>query len=481
MIRKPAKAIIFAKRSADFWKKTYDQEHGGFFSLVLPNGDIPGSYGRYYKTTLSQSHLMYAFARAYMLTGDRQYLKYAGYAADFLKKKCYDAKNGGFYTSVNVSGKNIDLTDENLLELNSRQKQKWSFIQHHALLGLTALVDATRDKQLFDFLIACRTTLDKKLYDTRKAYEGYFETADYDWRNPRGKGFTPTLVGLGTHGLSLYLLTNVPGYKDRLVSLADNIIDPIYSTSKERKIGFDEHYDADWNPSDESYIFIGHMLNTAWCLSQVYLLHPREVYKKTSEKIMHNIYKQAWDDTNGGPYDMADSIRGIVTDDTKTHATIVQGITSGLLNFHLTGNALYLKMADESADFFERHIIDDEYGDVVEAVKVNGRKIRHNKEGPLKGSYWKSAYPSVETAYYLYLYGSLYIHQTEATLYYHISKSDIHRTLPMNPMAGNSRLMITNVQFNGENYTDFDGQNRLLNIAPGLEGEFKVTYGLAQK
>lgn len=478
MIRKPAKAIIFAKRSADFWKKTYDQEHGGFFTVVLPNGDIPGSYGRYYKTTLSQSHVMYAFARAYMLTGDAQYLKYAGYAAEFLKTKCYDKENGGFFTTVNFSGKNIDLMDENLRQLNSRQEQKWSLIQHHALLGLTALVDATRDEKLYDFLIACRTLLDKKMYDTRKAYEGYFETADYDWRNPRGKGFTPTVNGLATHGLSLYLLTNDSEYKDRLVSLSDNIIDHIYPTAKERKIGFDEHYDADWNPSDESYIFIGHMLNTAWCLSRAYLIHPHDAYKKTSEKIMHNIYEQAWDDTNGGPYYMADSIRGIVTDDVKKYETVVQGITSGLLNFHLTGNALYLKMADESAFFFERYIIDNEYGDVVEAVKVDGKELSHHKEEPYKGSYWKSAYHSLETAYYLYLYGNLYLHETPATLYYHISRSETYRTLPMNPLVENSQLKIINVRFNGATYTDFDGPNRLLNVAPGLEGEFKVTYAI---
>lgn len=478
MIKKPDKAIIFAKRSADFWKKTYDQEYGGFFTAVKPNGDIPGSYGHYCKTTLSQSHVMYAFARAYMLTGEKQYLKYANYAADFLMTKCYDKANGGFYTIVGTSGNSLDLADEKYLEMNSRQKQKWSRIQHHALAGPAALVEATRDEQLFDFLITCRTFLDTKLYDKRNAYAGYYESADYDWRNPRGKGVTPTLDGFATHVMALYLLTNDPKYRDRVVSLADNIIDHIYPTAKERKIGFDEHYDADWNPSDEPYLFIGNMLNTAWCLVRTYPLNPDKAYQQTADSIMHNIYVQAWDDSNGGPYYMAESIRGIITDDTKKYWTIVQGITSGLLNYHRTGNAVYLKMADESAHFFERHIIDNEYGDVIDEVKSDGKRIHRYKEEPLKGSYWKSAYHTLETAYYMYLYGSLYVHQKEASLYYHILKSDHYRSLPMNPIAEGKHLVIVRVDLDGENYTDFDGQKRLLNITPGVGGAFKVTYGI---
>lgn len=476
MLRKPDKAVIFAKRSADFWKKTYDKEYGGFFTVVLPNGDIPGGYGQYYKTTLSQSQVMYAFARAYMLTGNKEYLTYAGYAADFLRNKCYDKKNGGFHTTVDFSGKNIDLTHEKLQDLNRRQKQKWSFIQHAALSGPAALVEATRNEALFDFLIQSRTQLDQKLYDTRKKYEGYYESADYDWRNPRGKGFTPTVAGLATHGLSLYLLTNDKKYKESLVSLAQNITDHIYPTAKERKIGFDEHYDADWNPSDESYIFIGHMLNTAWCLSRTYLIHPRKIYKETAERILHNIYEQAWDDTNGGPYYIADSVRGIVTDDTKTHATVAYGITGGLLNFQVTGNSLYLKMADEAAYFYERHLIDNEYGDVIDSVKVDGKKIPKADLEEFKGSYWKSAYHSIETAYFLYLYGKLYLHKTEATLHYFISKSNKPRVFHMNPIAEDKKLVIKRVSLNGENYSDFDARKRLLNVWPGVEGKFEVTY-----
>jgi mannose/cellobiose epimerase-like protein (N-acyl-D-glucosamine 2-epimerase family) len=474
ILKKPERAIHFAKSTADFWKKTYDHENGGFFTVIALNGDVKG---KFYKLTLSQSRVMYAFSRAYMLTGRKEYLAYAGYAWDFLRHKCYDTRHGGFHTAVDYSGKRLDLEYDKLMEQNNRQKEKWSFMQHYALLGPSAMVDATRDPELTNCLIKARALLDKKLYDTRKGYEGYYESADYDWRNPRGKGFTPTLDCITTHGLSMFLLTNNRQYKKRLVSLADAIVERMFPTSKEREIGFEEYYDSDWNPRGEEYIFVGHMLKAAWCLQRVNLISPREEYSDIAEKIMHNINQEAWDNTYGGPYYYANGELGDITDDNKNYWTLEQGITSGLLNYYLTDNALYLKMADESAAFFEAHIMDREYGDVFDTVKHNGERINFDKD-ELKGSYWKSAYHSLETMYYMYLYANLFFHKKPVRLYYYITKSSKQRVLPMNPIAEVKNLVIVKVEHNGSLYKVFDAQKRLLTVPAGVGGEFIVTYAI---
>ena len=476
MLKNPDKAVDFARTSAEFWTKTYDDKNGGFFTMVARNGDVLGNN---YKSTLSQSRIMYAFSRAYMLTGDKKFLKYANFAEDFIRTKCYDKEHGGFYTTVDATGRNIDFTYDILLNQNNRQREKWSFMQHYALLGYSALVDATRNEQHHDFLIKSRALLDEKLYDNRKGYEGYYESADYDWRNPRGKGFTPTMDCVTTHGLSLYLLTNDEKYKERLISLADNVITHMYPTSQSRKNGYEEQYDSEWRPREESFIFIGHMLKTAWCLQRANLISPKKEYSETAEKILHNINEKAWDNSNGGPYNFADSFEGVITNDNKNYWTLEQAITSGLINYYVTGNTLYLKMADEACGFFERYTIDKEYGDIFDEVKPDGKRLKTD-EDEYKGSYWKSAYHSLETAYYIYLYGNLYFHRKNAALYYYIEKSSKNREFPMNPVEEIQNLIITKVELNGKDYTDFDSKKRILKVPANTEGEFRITYSISK-
>ncbi|HPM35404.1 MAG TPA: hypothetical protein PLE16_12500, partial [Spirochaetota bacterium] len=43
MLKNPDKAVDFARTSAEFWTKTYDEKNGGFFTMVARNGDVLGN------------------------------------------------------------------------------------------------------------------------------------------------------------------------------------------------------------------------------------------------------------------------------------------------------------------------------------------------------------------------------------------------------------------------------------------------------
>ena len=118
----------YVAQCADFWKKSYDEKYGGFFTMVKRDGR-PDT-GDEVKTTLTQSRHAYGFARAYMMTGKREYLDYARRALDFLYDKCRDKKNGGFHTTLDRKGDNLD--GKKRYPSNG---EKWSFMQHYALLG----------------------------------------------------------------------------------------------------------------------------------------------------------------------------------------------------------------------------------------------------------------------------------------------------------------------------------------------------------
>ncbi len=459
-LQHPEQVFDFMIQSADFWKKTYDSKYGGFYTNVKRDGT---SSDHNLKTTLTQSRIAYAFARAYMVTGKQEYLTYARYAVDFLKNKCWDQKNGGFYTSLNRQGKCIDSREE---------KVKWSFMQHYALLGVTAVYDAERRPDDLQFILKVRKLYDEKLWDARPGLEGYFETADYDWSNPRGKGFTPTLDCVTTHGLSLYLLTNEEQYRKRLIKLGDQVIKYIYPTLKTRKLGFAESYDSNWKETDNSFLFIGHVLKTAWCLERIYLVEPKPEYKEAAENLMQHVYQKAWDQKHGGPYTNGNSLRGVITNYNKDFWTLEQAITGGLINYYVTKNPLYLKMADHTTLFYSKYLIDHEYGEIFPIVTPDGKVLDSNK-----GSYYKSGYHHMETGYYLYSYGNLYLHQKPISLYYQIEKSDAPRTIKLTPVdIEDSKLKITKVLLNQESYSNFDPKTRTLKIPKGVGGKFLVTF-----
>ena len=459
-LKHPEYVFEFMTQTAEFWKKTYDPKYGGFFTNIDREGN---SMDQNLKTTLTQSRVAYAFARAYMITGNQEYLKYARYAVDFLQKKCWDQKHGGFYSSLNRQGKCIDSKDEQV---------KWSFMQHYALLGLTAVYDAERRPEDLKFLVKVRQLLDEKLWDSRVGFEGYFEMADYDWSNPRGKGFTPTVDCITTHGLSLYLLTNEEKYRKRLIELGDQIVKYIYPTLKTRKLGFAESYDSDWKETDNSYLFIGHVLKTAWCLERIYLIEPKPEYKEAAEVLLQHIYQKGWDQQHGGPYTNADSLQGVITNNNKDYWTLEQAITAGLINYYVTKNPLYLKIADQTTQFYSKYIMDRQYGEVFPEVTSDGRVYDANK-----GSYYKSAYHHMETGYFLYLYGNLYLQQKPVSLYYEIKKAGKPREIKLTPTdIEESKLKITKVFLNNQEYTDFDAQTRILRIPAGVGGSFRVSF-----
>jgi mannobiose 2-epimerase len=403
-----------------------------------------------------------------MVTGDRKYLEAARRALAFLREKGWDEKHGGFHATLNRRGDSIDLT-----RANPVADQKWSFWQHYALLGVAAVYDAGRAPEDLAFLLRGRRVIDEKLWDPRPGFEGYFETADHDWAHPREKGFTPTVDGITTHGLALYLLTRDEAHRTRLLALADAIVERLLPTARTRKLGFAEKFDSDWRETQDGFFFVGHVLKAAWCLNRAYMVEPRPEYLAGAEELLRQVRATAWDDRHGGPYYAGDSRKGQLTGFEKNWWTLEQAITAGLTGWHLTGNLAYLQMADESADFFARHLVDPEHGDAYESSNASGAIVRSRR----KGHYWKAGYHTLETGWFVYLYGNLFHQRRPVTLHYAIEPAPVARTMPLDPIAMEAgTLVIQEVRLDGQPYAAFDGAARTLTVPAGVGGEFRVTF-----
>ncbi len=479
-LRYPELNKPYVTRWADFWKSAYDTLNGGFYTNIDNEGNPTGNY----KTLLSQSRNAYAFSRAFMISGDTTYLTWANRALEYMYDHLWDETNGGWYSSVNEDG--------SLYLADNYNTYKWSFMQHYAKLGIVAMSDAVggarfEDESLtgsvfnehehWNKLNTSLEVINENMWDDRQDYYGYYYSADMNWSNPTGKGFTPTVDVITTHGLYMYLFTKDPFFETRLEQLANNMEEYLIPGMESAVIGFPEAYSSDWEMESGGDMFIGHMFKTAWCLARAYLVNPQEKYRTASKVLMDDMIDNgAYDYTYGAPYTGYDWTSGYINTNSKSWWDVEQAYTSGIMNYYISEDEddknKYLEIADGSIDFFMKYFVDKENGEVYETTSREGTSYASQK-----GHFWKAGYHSTELAYYAYLYGNLFYREEPVELYYFIDQCSQPQEISLYPLAiEDQNLKIDAVELDGISFENFDSDTRTLHIAANEGGIFKVAF-----
>jgi len=473
-LQTPEKMFGHVDSCARFWMKAYDPVNGGFYVNINRQGNLSGSSE---KNTLNQSRDAYGFIRAFQLTGDTLFLGYARHALNFMYQHSWDVTSGGWYNDIGNTGVPA-----------SPNAPKTAYYQHYALLGITAAFEATQDTTDRRWLMRSYEYNDAHLWDADPAYFGYYDNISANGTGPADKSFNATVDAVTTHVLQLYLLTGEQKYKTRLLELADNMINRLAASSLTQQIGFAERYTSFWqirsNSSDETRTIMGHVLKTAWCLARVYQLEHDPLYLATAESLVQNVFGKGYDHQNGGPYKDYNRITGQmlmygIADTAKAWWQMEQAVTAGLMLYQLTQKEQYLKMADETLDFFMNYFVDHVYGEVFENTNRYGGMIP--QWGTTKGSGGKAGYHSIELGYYTYLYGKLLVKKETAALYYSFNAQEEPRQLRLRPIAVmDGYLKIAAVTRDGMPYGDFDSTNLILALPAHAGGIFCVTYAPAE-
>ncbi len=465
----PSLAIGYVDSCAKFWTNAYEPTYGGFYTNIDRKGNLIASAGTS-KNTLNQSRDAYGFTRAFMLTGNEDYLVYARHALDFMYKNAWDKTYGGWFNDINNIGTPSKPTDN-----------KTAYCQHYALLGITASYEATRDTNDWSWLMRSYALNDKKFWDSRPQYFGYYDNIKYDGTNPADKSFNATVDAITTHVLHLYLMTGDSVYKARLLQLADNMLTHLVASVPGQTIGFAEICDANWAwKSSETMTIMGHVLKTAWCLARIYQLNADTSYLSAAEGLVKLVWDKGYDHQLGGPYKDYNRVDGKmlmwgVLDTAKAWWQMEQAVTAGLMLYQITGKFVYLQMADESLDFFMKYFVDHVYGDVYADRTRYGKQVA--AWGDDKGNSGKAGYHSIELGYYVYLYGNLLLKHEAATLYYNFRADSTLRNFRMTPISlPDAQLRIKEVKYKDSVYANVDNARRILTIPPGVGGTFSVTY-----
>ena len=463
-LQNPSLAIGYVDSCAQFWLQTYDNSLGGFYTRIDKDGTALGTN----KYMLTQSRNIYGMVRAYMLTGDTAYINLANSALQWMYEHTWDNINGGWFQELDNNGNPINPNAD-----------KTAFYQHYALLGIAAYYEATGDTVARNWLQIGYQHLENIYWDTRPGYQGYYDNASFDNQNVWDKSFNATVDAITTHLLYLYLMNEDLIYSSRLEELATEIIDYMVASLPQQAIGFVEKYDSDWNwNNSETMTIMGHVLKAGWCLARIYQLTPDTSYINAAELLISNVWNNGYDHDFGGPYKDYNRVTGEMLlwglqDSAKAWWQMEQAITAGLQMYDITKDFWYLQMADETLNFFMNYFVDHVYGEVY-ADRTRYGGFAWSEE---KGSDSKAGYHSIETGYYTYLYGSLFYTDEPVTLHYVYKPLDYDRDFILTPLAINdTNLIISQVLHNGQVYTNFDANDRVLTLPSGVGGHFEVTF-----
>lgn len=180
-----------------------------------------------------------------------------------------------------------------------------------------------------------------------------------------------------------------------------------------------EKYDSDWNwDNTETMTIMGHVLKAGWCMGRIQQLAPQPAYIVAAESLVKHVLNNGYDHEYGGPYKDYGRVTSELLlwqnpDTTKAWWQMERAVTAGLMLYDLTGDTLYLKMADETTDFTMKYFVDHQYGEVY-ADRTRYGAFAWNEN---KASDWKAGYHSIEMGYYIYLYTSLFVHHQPVVLH----------------------------------------------------------------
>ena len=463
----PELAIGYTDSCAHFWLQTWDSSIGGFFTNIDKYGNVLTQWGTN-KNMLTQSRNAYGMTRAYMLTGDTTYLGFARRALNWMYDHAWDETYGGWFQELNINGNPINPT-----------ANKTAFYQHYALLGIAAYYEATGDTTAWNWLMRGYQHLESYYWDDRPDYLGYFDKTNYTNQTAWDKSFNATVDAITTHLLYLYLMTEEEIYKDRLLEIAEEIKSHLVESMPQQAIGFVEMYDSDWNwNNNETMTIMGHVLKSGWCLARINQLFPDTSYMNAAEYLIDDVWQNGYDHDYGGPYKDYNRITGEMLlwglqDSTKAWWQMEQAIVAGLQMYNQTGEDWYLQMADETINFYMQYFVDHQYGEVYE----NRTRYGGFAWNEAKGNSGKAGYHSIETGYYTYLYGSLFLTNEPVILHYNFEPLPTDREINLTPLAiKDENLKISEVFLDGQSYTDFNPTTRVLHLPSNVGGNFNVKY-----
>ena len=242
-----------------YWIKKMCKPEGGFY------GGIDGEETLQPEAPVGNimtARILWTFASAYRLLGNKEYLEMAIRAKDLLISKFYDTEFGGTYWSLNADYTPLDT-----------KKQIYAIA--FTIYGLAELNRACGDEEALEYAIKLFHSIEEHSFDTDK--DGYFEAFTREWnmiedmRLSEKDANESKTMNTHLHVLEaytcLYRVWKDELLEKRLRGLIEVFENKILAPDGHLKLFFDN----DWNCNYDIFSY-GHDIEASWLIHEAALV-----------------------------------------------------------------------------------------------------------------------------------------------------------------------------------------------------------------
>ncbi|MBE6844864.1 MAG: N-acyl-D-glucosamine 2-epimerase [Ruminococcus sp.] len=492
----------------DWWANQSSEIINFFIKAQFPDGEINYDNYRtslaltgeqknntYRQETDTISRMVYGMASAYMLTGEEKFLEAAEKGSKYMQQhmKFYDSDENIVYWYHGIDVKDGREHKVFASEFGDDYNAIPMYEQIYALAGLTQTYRITGDPSIYRDI---KMTIDLFDHFEDKEKGGYYSHIDPIFLDPLNESLgenkgKKNWNSVGDHApaylINLCLATDEKKYWDFLEETADTITahfqDYDNSPFVQEKFNQDWTHDYTWGWQKNRGV-VGHNLKIAWNLMRVNSYKEKKEYVDFAEKIAEVMPGVGMDNQRFGWYDVMERTKMDGEDfhrfawhDRKAWWQQEQGILAYQILYGILKKPEYLKLARESAAFYNAFFLDHDDGAVYFNVLNNGIPYLLGTER-LKGSHSMSAYHSVELCYLSAVYINLLATKKPLDLYFKPQpgafRDDILRVSP--DILPKGSVVIDSVTVNGMPWDKFDAENLTVQIPATTERpKIKVT------
>jgi mannose/cellobiose epimerase-like protein (N-acyl-D-glucosamine 2-epimerase family) len=443
--------------------------------IALDGAHLPGSHGPDYRQeTDTISRMVYGLASAFLLTGEDRFLEAAERGTEYLRdhmRVTDDERNLVYwYHGIDVHGDH----ERKILasEFGDDYQAIPMYEQIYALAGPTQTYRVTGDPRILSDIQRTHRLFEQCFKDESEG--GYFSHLDPVTFDPRSDALVHNRArknwnSVGDHApaylINALLATELPELEEFLIATGDTIAKRFPDDARSPFV--QERFHEDWSPDrrwgwQQDNAVCGHNLKIAWNLMRMHARRPNEAYEALARKIAATMPAVASDQQRGGWYDVVERAtkpgqewHRYVWHDRKAWWQQEQAILAYLILHGVLGEPEYLRLARESAAFYNAFFLDHTDGGVYFNVLANGIPYLVDTER-LKGSHSMSSYHSIELCYLAAVYTNLLITKEPLDLHFR-PRADADRVLHVAPdLLPKGSVRLTNVWIGDREHTDFD-------------------------
>jgi len=331
-----------------FWLSLRDDTYGGYYGYM----DFARRIDKQaVKGCILNSRILWFFANAYLLLGDKKLLDAARHGYEFMKQHCLDGEKGGVFWSVLYDGAPEDTS-------------KHTYNQAFAIYALSAYYEASGDEESITTANAIFEIIETKCRDEGgylEAFDRDFQLVENDKLSENGvmAGRTMnTLLHVFEAYTEFYRVTKQVRVKVRLEWILDTIEKRVYNPVLKRQEVF---FDSGYRPLMDLHSY-GHDIEAAWLIDRGLAVLGNPLYQERLGRITAALTKQVFETAFDG-HSLSNECENGVVDTNRIWWVQAEGVV-GFLNAYEKdrSHTEYLAAAAAVWNYIGRYMVDSRDG-----------------------------------------------------------------------------------------------------------------------